>query len=198
MVSSAVWSGYTGVLSTTGCSFITAHTDALNCVFTRDAEKEFQEKEKKSAHQRDGIAARRTSVRTRPIFISSVLSRFNSVSSGASHKRRVSAVNCCCRCCYFSRLADNDTVREPHERRASFTFCASFAYCQRTSASSSVRLGWPSYGFVWNIELFDNDEAISAYKRYGVINALLVEMRGRGKTRRLRLPRRVGAHKRVF
>lgn len=144
MVSSAVWSGYIGAVSTVGCSFITAHTEALNCSYARE-------------YQYISVARQFNGVRvSRPAPFSSL--GISTASTESRQEPHLGGV--------FPRptivLLVDMLSNGPDKWLASFTFCASFAYCHRTSDSNSVRPGWPSYGFASKIELLDNDEAIPA------------------------------------
>jgi hypothetical protein len=81
----------------------------------------------------------RTRVKTRPIFLSKILSRFSIVSSGVLLKERVWMTNCE-RGNAFSLPPGLDHGSQLV--RTSLMCWFNFAYSQSTSASICVRLGW--------------------------------------------------------
>jgi hypothetical protein len=112
----------------TGCSLMTPQTEALNCTTCISLKS-----------QKKGY--RDTKVKTRPIFLSSTLSRAIRFSSGPSDSRLVVTVNCH-RSTHVNQRCIGPT---------SLTCCDSFAYSHKTFASSWERLACDSYGFASNM-----------------------------------------------
>jgi len=88
-------------------------------------------------------------VSTKPIFFSSTRRRASILLSGSSWSMRVFCV------IYAFTFHQNSSefYQVPGMKPTNLTWCASFAYSQRTSASSDVKFGCNSYGFSVRISL---------------------------------------------